>query len=197
MRLALIGLACALIVVLGARVVTAADSKPGPPWPGGVVNVWAPTQGTIDTMINAARRWNRSGADVHLTVVRDQDRADVIVRRDDAKLRALCGRRCFGYTMVNGGPGELYLRESLDELRPLSLWVAVHELGHVLGLRHRAGHGCSVMAPHWYDSSCPPSMGRQVGSVFDPRCAPATVDIEAAVRLYGGKVVRDPYCSAT
>ena len=194
MRLALIGLVTALIVVFAARAVTA---SPDPPWPGGVVKVWAPTQGTIDTMINAATRWNRSGADVHITVVRDRDRADVIVRRDDDKLHALCGRLCFGYTTVNGGPGELYLRESLDALRPLSLWVAVHELGHVLGLRHRAGHGCSVMAAHWYDTSCPPSMGRQVGSVFDPRCAPATVDIEAAVRLYGGKVTRDPYCSAT
>jgi hypothetical protein len=39
---------------------------------------------------------------------------------------------------------------------------------------------------------------RSPGQVFDPRCAPASVDVEAAIERYGGSVrTRDPYCSAT
>jgi hypothetical protein len=158
------------------------------------VNVWAPTQGTIDTMLVAAKRWNQSGANVEFTVVRDRKDADVVVVRDDRRLRALCGRLCFGLTRGR----QLFLRESLAELTPLSVWIAVHELGHVLGLRHDTTHACTVMAPHWYDSTCPPSMSDRKGSVFDPRCAPAPVDVEAAIRRYGGSVrTRDPYCSGT
>src|SRR5215213_8937966 len=118
--------AAVLTVVVASR----ARSRPAPPWPGGAIKVYAPTQGTIDTLIGAAKRWNASGAKVRVTVVRDERDADVIVRRDDARLRALCGAKCFGWTR----PGELYLRESLDHLTPLSVWVGVHELGHVLGL---------------------------------------------------------------
>jgi hypothetical protein len=158
------------------------------------VNVWAPTQGTIDTMIVAAKRWNASGANVAITVVRNRQDADVVIVRDDGRLNARCGRLCFGLTQGN----EILLRESLDHLTPLAVWIGVHELGHVLGLKHDRAHACTVMSPHWYDTRCAPTMSARRGSVFDPRCAPAPVDVEAAIRLYGGEVkTRDPYCSAS
>jgi hypothetical protein len=157
------------------------------------VTVYAPTQGTIDTFIVAAKRWNESGANVRITVVARRRDADVVVTRDDARLRALCNERCFGLTVGD----EILYRESLDHLTPLGVWIAVHELGHVLGLEHDRRSTCTVMSPHWYDTRCAPTMSDRRGSVFDPRCAPAPVDVEAAIRLHGGEVAaRDPYCSA-
>ena len=97
--------------------------------PPKAVNVYAPTQGTVDTMTAAAKRWNASGANVRITVVRDAVDADVIVRRDDPRLLEDCGPRCFGLTTSH----EILLRESLDHLTPLAVWVAVHELGHSIG----------------------------------------------------------------
>jgi hypothetical protein len=156
------------------------------------VNVWAPTQGTIDTMVAAAKRWNQSGANVRITVVKYRRDADVVVVRDDRRLHALCGRLCFGLTHGR----ELFLRESLAELTPLSVWIGVHELGHVLGLRHDTTDACTVMAPHWFDTRCAPTLSTRKGSALDPRCAPAPVDVEAAIKRYGGSVrTRDPYCS--
>ena len=35
----------------------------------------------------------------------------------------------------------------------LNVWVAMHELGHVLGLRHREGT-CSLMNAQAYDDAC-------------------------------------------
>ena len=35
----------------------------------------------------------------------------------------------------------------------LNVWVAMHELGHVLGLRHREG-SCSLMNAQAYDDAC-------------------------------------------
>jgi hypothetical protein len=145
-------------------------------------------------MLVAAKRWNQSGANVRITVVRDREDADVLIVRDDLRLDGRCGRLCFGLTIGD----EILLRERLDHLTPLAVWVGVHELGHVLGLEHDREHSCTVMSPHWYDTRCAPTMSDRRGSVLDPRCAPAPVDVEALVRRYGGEVrTRDPYCSAT
>jgi len=119
--------------------------------------------------------------------VRDRKDADVVVVRDDARLRRLCGRLCFGLTHGR----ELFLRESLAQLTPLSVWVGVHELGHVLGLRHRAGPECSLMSAHAFDTRCPPSLGATSATPAQLACVPAPADVEAAARLYGGAPGRE------
>lgn len=72
------------------------------------------------------------------------------------------------------------------EPRPLSVWVAAHELGHVLGLRHHPGRGCSVMSEHAFDTRCAPSRAAGPPDADELACVPAPADVQAAAALYGG-----------
>jgi hypothetical protein len=143
-------------------------------------------------MIFAAERWSQSGADVDVRVVRFAKDADVIVRMDDRRLGARCGRRCFGFTTAIGRPGsgrsEIFLREDLGRPTALAVWVAAHELGHVLGLRHRDGPACTIMSPTWLDTRCAPSMAKGVPRWRELWCVPAPSDVANAARIYGGSL---------
>jgi hypothetical protein len=149
----------------------------------------------------AAARWNASGAHVRFRAVRSARDADVVLRVDDRRLVALCGRDCLGFTTVIGRPRDgrrttVWLAGALEgNARALSVWVAAHELGHVLGLRHRHGRGCSLMSEHAFDTRCAPSLDPRVASPSELACVPAPTDVRNAARLYGGAPVRaDPRC---
>ena len=97
-------------------------------------------------MITAAERWTGSGANV-------ADPRSSIAQRtptwSSASTTAACCA-CAGATASatarrsgarSDGRSEVLLRSNLGGTpRPLSVWVAAHELGHVLGLHHRTGH---------------------------------------------------------
>jgi hypothetical protein len=189
-----------LATVLAGRLIPAMAGTSDPAWPQGVVNVWAPEGGMRDTTLVAADRWTRSGASVQIRVVLYRKDADVIVGRNDRRLRRLCGRDCLGYTTSIGRPSsghsEILLRSNLSgSPRPLSVWVAAHELGHVLGLHHRKGHDCSVMSPRAFDTRCAPSLASNRPTKDELACVPAPPDVDAAAALYGGAATtRDPRC---
>ena len=170
-----------------------------PVWPRGVVRVFDES-GMSETVATAASRWNSSGAGVHFKIVDDKRQADLIVRADDHWLLRHCGRDCLGYSTSigrpSGGHTTVILRSSLGgPTRPLSVWVAAHELGHVLGLQHRKGHKCSVMSPHAFDTRCAPSLAHTEPTMAELACVPAPSDVDVAATMYGGAAAsRDPRC---
>jgi hypothetical protein len=65
----------------------------------------------------------------------------------------------------------------------------------VLGLRHRTGHGCSLMTERAFESACAPSRRGSEPSSSELACVPAPTDVKAAARLYGGAPsFEDPRC---
>jgi hypothetical protein len=195
-------LAGVLLLVLGGlwAVDTVARAGRAPTWPGGVVRYYDAT-GMDRTVATAVARWNASGADVRLRPVASAHAAQLVLRVDDPRLERTCGDDCLGFTSDIGRPpggrtSEVLLSASLSNTpRPLSVWVAAHELGHVLGLHHRPGPECSLMSAHAFDTRCPPSLGDTSATPAQLACVPAPADVEAASRLYGGAPHRvDPRC---
>lgn len=164
-------------------------------WDDGVVRIYDDSE-LGRTVTTAAQRWNTSGADVRLIKVADREQADVVFEVDDRRLRELCGHDCLGFTTSIGKPAGdgqvtvLLAAELSGSPRPLSVWVAAHELGHVLGLHHRDGHACSLMSPHAFDTSCAPSLAAEPPTLDQLACVPAPADVEDATAIYGGALRR-------
>jgi hypothetical protein len=185
-----------VLLVLAGSLVTVARAGHSHSWPHGIVRYYDAT-GMDRTVAAAVARWNASGAHVHLRRVGSERAAELVLRVNDRRLLRICGNDCLGFTSDIGRPpggrrSEVLLSASLsDTPRPLSVWVAAHELGHVLGLRHRAGPECSLMSAHAFDTRCPPSLGATSATPAELACVPAPADVEAAARLYGGAPGRE------
>jgi hypothetical protein len=182
----------AALLVLGLTAWPASGGHEPRPWPDGQLTYFD-ASGSPQVVDAAARRWNQSGARVRLTRARTRVSADVVFISDRHALRARCGPRCLGLSSSIGRPRSGRVRVLLDPQitgppTALNVWVAMHELGHVLGLRHREGT-CSLMNAQAYDDACAFDGSSGQGPL---PCGPASGDVAAAARLYGRDAAARP-----
>jgi predicted Zn-dependent protease len=173
-------------------------------WPRGTIRVYDASDWP-QTVRLAIDRWNSAETGVRFELTHDRRSADVMVVSEPAEqIQRECpearASECQAYSRVGYTPADGVARVVLPSAIPMVdkfhtpffVRLTVHELGHVIGLRH-VTNPCELMNPNVNLPRCP------VMSRARPRrwlCGPTRGDAERAARMYGGRVPADftPFC---
>jgi hypothetical protein len=183
-----------LLAIAAGRPVLAHTGQPGP-WLG-EIRVYNPT-GWQRNVRDAAEAWNRTGVTPKFVFVDDARHAQVTVTASTEAVAARCDETytCDAFAQRRGQRGAIWLPTQVGEemLSPPLVRLIVHELGHVLGLRHEM-HDCARMNTDTGSRLC--GVLRVPPGTY--ACGPLRRDILAAERLYGDRTDPSyrPWCSA-
>jgi hypothetical protein len=165
------------------------------PW-AGQIRVYNPT-GWQRNVRAAADAWNRTGVTPKFVFVHDARHAQVTVTASTEAVAARCDETytCDAFAQRRGRRGAIWLptQAGAEVLSPPLVRLIVHELGHVLGLRHEM-HACARMNTDTGARLC--GVLRVPPDTYE--CGPLRHDILAAERLYGARTDPSyrPWCSA-
>ena len=151
--------------VIGRNAGSASAGASAPAATGGAARVYSVYPGPVRVgMLRTAEAWwNRSGADVHLTIAYSPNTANVVIEPFRSLGTTPDGLNEGGVTnMPCTAPCRPDGTETIvlsPNTGPAFELVLTHELGHAMGLAHTHTSACSVMAPiagqHCPDLSLP------------------------------------------
>ena len=147
----------------------------GGTWPKGVVRISNEVRGEEEPFLAAVAAWNTSGARVRFRIVPSDANPDIVVRSGTSSSCDGLAAACAPVGFNTEGPGVVWVIQQLGAFDQVH--VLVHELGHVLGLRHV--RGCAAMDPGWTGCPSPPS------GHWRCRLLEAS-DVSRVIGLYGG-----------
>jgi hypothetical protein len=191
-KLSLIALSSLLVLAINGPVF--AHSAQPAPW-GAEIRVYNPT-GWQRSVRDAVDAWNRTGVTPKFVFVDDARRAQVTVTASTEAVAARCDETytCDALALRRGRRGAIWLPTQVGEemLSPPFVRLIVHELGHVLGLRHEI-HDCARMNTDTGARLC--GVLRVPPDTY--ACGPLRHDIRVAERLYGDRTDPSyrPWCS--